>query len=255
MKLLRKRKPSLKTALGITKAKRSFSKATGIPTTKSGRKRKALNMATGGAYGKYERTRAAVNRPCKTIKRPPSCMGCLVWALSPFAILLLVIVTLFSIVSAEEVGTESEIIYEDDNGIQKFISIFNSLYPDNVITSDMISKYNRGSVHDDKVILYINNHEISITNDSWIFSGTNYDMSVFIRHSKSDNNDEIKELFFMFMRVFDNALTDEVLEDYWSKQSDSNHYSNINTYDDIECQSTVFRNLVEYIKIEGHIAK
>ena len=53
MKLMRRRKPSLKTALGITKAKRRMAKATGIPTTKSGRKRKAMNALTGGAYGKY----------------------------------------------------------------------------------------------------------------------------------------------------------------------------------------------------------
>ena len=38
------KKPSLKKALGITKAKRSFAKATGIPTTKSGRKKKAKRL-------------------------------------------------------------------------------------------------------------------------------------------------------------------------------------------------------------------
>ena len=35
MKLIRKRKPSMKTLLGVTNAKRKFAKATGIPTTKS----------------------------------------------------------------------------------------------------------------------------------------------------------------------------------------------------------------------------
>ncbi len=54
MKVIRRRKPSMKTALGITKAKRSIARATGIPTTKAGRKRKAYNALTGGAYGKYE---------------------------------------------------------------------------------------------------------------------------------------------------------------------------------------------------------
>jgi len=34
---------SWKKILGISKAKRKFAKATGIPTTKSGRKRKAKN--------------------------------------------------------------------------------------------------------------------------------------------------------------------------------------------------------------------
>ncbi len=82
MKLIRRRKPSLKTALGITKAKRSFAKATGIPTTKAGRKRKAMNTLTGGAYGKYQRTRAAINRPFKYAKQPHSCLGCLVYVLT-----------------------------------------------------------------------------------------------------------------------------------------------------------------------------
>lgn len=78
MKLIRKRKPSIKTMLGVTKVKRRISKTTGIPTTKSGRKRKVKNLLTNGAYGKYERSRAAINRPYNSIKHPPSCMGCLV---------------------------------------------------------------------------------------------------------------------------------------------------------------------------------
>ena len=82
----------MKTALGITKAKRRISKITGIPTTKSGRKRKALNAVTGGAYGKYQRTRAAINRSRKIVKNPPSCLGCLVWIASPFVILVVLLV-------------------------------------------------------------------------------------------------------------------------------------------------------------------
>lgn len=78
MKLIRYRKSSLKTTLGITKAKRRIAKATGIPTTKAGRKRKAMNTLTSGAYGKYQRTRAKITRPYRTLKRPPSCMGLLV---------------------------------------------------------------------------------------------------------------------------------------------------------------------------------
>lgn len=81
MKLIRKRKPSMKTLLGVTNAKRKFAKATGIPTTKSGRKRKAMNAVTGGAYGKYQKTRAAINRPYKSVKHPASCMGCLIYSL------------------------------------------------------------------------------------------------------------------------------------------------------------------------------
>lgn len=91
MKIMRRRRPSMKTALGITKAKRSFARATGIPTTKQGRKRKAMNALTGGAYGKYERTRAAVNRPFKTLKHPPTPMGCLIYVTSLAVFLALLI--------------------------------------------------------------------------------------------------------------------------------------------------------------------
>ena len=68
MKLIRRRRPSLKTALGITKVKRNIARTTGIPTTKSGRKRKLLNILTGGWYGRYERKRADINRPYKFLK-------------------------------------------------------------------------------------------------------------------------------------------------------------------------------------------
>ena len=93
MKLIRKRKPSMKTLLGVTNAKRKFAKATGIPTTKSGRKRKAMNTVTGGAYGKYQKTRAAINRPYKSVKHPASCMGCLIYSLG----VVLLAVCLFAV--------------------------------------------------------------------------------------------------------------------------------------------------------------
>ena len=43
---------SWKRLLGITNAKRKFAKATGIPTTKQGRKRKAQNILWKSMFGK-----------------------------------------------------------------------------------------------------------------------------------------------------------------------------------------------------------
>ena len=43
---------SWKRALGITDAKRKIAKATGVPTTKAGRKRKAQNMLWKAVTGK-----------------------------------------------------------------------------------------------------------------------------------------------------------------------------------------------------------
>lgn len=48
---------SWKRALGITNAKRKIAKATGIPTTKAGRKRKAQNMMWNALFGKPKRKR------------------------------------------------------------------------------------------------------------------------------------------------------------------------------------------------------
>lgn len=50
-----------------------------------------MNALTGGAYGKYERTRAAVNRPFKTLKHPPTPMGCLIYVISLAVFLALLI--------------------------------------------------------------------------------------------------------------------------------------------------------------------
>ena len=90
MKLIRRRKPSLKTDLGITKVKRNIAKTTGIPTTKAGRKRKFLNTITGGLYGKYERTRADINRPFKFLKQASS--SCLVSVLGYLALFALILI-------------------------------------------------------------------------------------------------------------------------------------------------------------------
>lgn len=46
---------SWKRALGITSAKRKIAKATGIPTTKAGRKRKAQAVMWNAVFGKPKR--------------------------------------------------------------------------------------------------------------------------------------------------------------------------------------------------------
>lgn len=48
---------SWKRAFGITSAKRKIARATGIPTTKAGRKRKAQNMLWNALFGKSKRKR------------------------------------------------------------------------------------------------------------------------------------------------------------------------------------------------------
>lgn len=48
---------SWKRALGVTKVKRKISKATGIPTTKAGRKRKAQSLLWKSMFGSSKKKR------------------------------------------------------------------------------------------------------------------------------------------------------------------------------------------------------
>ena len=122
MKLIRRRRPSWKTALGITKAKRNFARMTGIPTTKAGRKRKTLNMMTGGAYGRYQRTRAKVLRPFKYHKSPHSCLGCLVSLLLPVLLFgALIVFTVVSIADAEGTLALWQEDWEEARGLANFL--------------------------------------------------------------------------------------------------------------------------------------
>lgn len=84
-----RRRKSINTILGITQAKRRFARVTGIPTTKSGRKRKMMNTLTGGAYERQERARAARNRA-----RRSGCLGCCVYAIGFILVITIVIILL-----------------------------------------------------------------------------------------------------------------------------------------------------------------
>lgn len=137
--------------------------------------------------------------------------------------------------------------YKDNEMINKFINIFNRLYNENSITSDMISVYHHhGSDHKNQVQFYLKDKQITLTNEN-----TNT-MSVYIDNLKGADDDVIKDLTIMFTKVFDTTLTTEEIESYWSKQKES---GSINNYNDIEYQTS--QNLstgkLEYIKITSKI--
>ena len=182
--------------------------------------------------------------------------------------LVALLITVFMICSAtaekfslttisSTLSVSEETIYADGEGIQAFLSAFNKIYPEYAITSDMLSKYRRGVTHDDTVLFSINDCEITLSSD-WDLSNGYRRISVFIKNpdtfAKKNKNVRIKELFFKFAKVFDNALTDEVLEKYWAQQSSGEISSHLNKYDTLECQSSVFYGAVEYIKITGQVA-
>ena len=152
-------------------------------------------------------------------------------------------------INTNDIVDETEDIeyYNGNEMINKFINVFNRLFTDNMITSDMISVYHHhGSDHKDQVQFYIMEKQITLTNE---YSDK---MSVYIDNIKSKDDDVVKKLTLMFTKVFDNTLSEEDFEIYWNKQKES---SGIKEYDNIEYQSsqTLSTGVIEYIKITGNL--
>lgn len=153
--------------------------------------------------------------------------------------------------TSEPIVEAEEKIYEDNESIQKFITVYNKLYPDATITKDMLTKYHHhGSTHDDQVKFYIGDYEILLSDTTGYFSSDGYKASVYIDNI-GNSNDGIKALFFKFMRVYDSTLTDETLDEYWSQQIDSS--SNIDDFGEVECYTTagIDNHIVQFTKLDG----
>ena len=144
--------------------------------------------------------------------------------------------------------TQEEKIYEDDDTINKYIVLFNSMNPDNRITADMLSVYyHHGSEHKDQVKLTLEDLPIIIT--------ANYKDSISINiDNLNDDNIVIKSLIQKFVKVFNSSITAENIDQYIDSQGAG---SNIDTYDNIEYWTNKDANgkRIEYIKITGKLEK
>ena len=155
-------------------------------------------------------------------------------------------------VTSNDIGNIPEIqeekIYKDDETINKYIVLFNSINPDNKITTDMLSVYyHHGSEHKDQVTLVLDNLPVIIT--------ANYkdSISVNIDNSNKDNI-VIKSLIEKFVKVFDSSITSEKIDKYLDSKGAS---SSINTYENVEYWMNKDANgeRIEYIKITGKLEK
>ena len=144
------------------------------------------------------------------------------------------------------VQSSKEIYYKYDETINKYITLFNDMYIDNKITSDMLSVYyHHGSEHENQVKFNMQNLEVLLT--------ANYTNNISICiENPNDDNATIKKLIKYFIKVFDPSITDEKIDTYINSQGAG---SNIVTYDGIEYW--INKNLdgtkIEYIKITGKL--
>lgn len=144
---------------------------------------------------------------------------------------------------------KEKLIYKKDKSINSFLNKYNEINdPD--ITSDMVSMRTlRG--HDRPDIVGISNDKLEI----WIYGKgmIGDEMAVYVQGYSRNNvtNDDLKEQFIKYSKVFDDSLTDEEINEYWNDMLSDKY--NGDKLKKLEVTKSIFYDRVEYFKIEGSI--
>lgn len=145
--------------------------------------------------------------------------------------------------------SKEKLIYKKDKSINSFLNKYNEINdPD--ITRNMVNMRTlRGKDRPD--IVGISNDKLEI----WIYGKGMFgnEMAVYVQGYSNNNvtNDDLKEEFIKYSKVFDDNLTDEEIDKYWNNML-SGEYSE-NKLKNIEVSKSIFYGKVEYFKIEGDI--
>lgn len=139
-----------------------------------------------------------------------------------------------------------ETIYADDEGINLFINKFNEIN-ENKITADMLRKKHIGGRNRDDVVSVSNDKfEINIYRN--FGSNGKYNMSVYVGYYPQIDAtpDDYKEQFINYIKVFDNTLTDEEINNHWDTLLSGYHSSyEINDIDMLVSSDT---GTIQYFK-------
>lgn len=144
---------------------------------------------------------------------------------------------------------KEKLIYKKDKGINSFLNKYNEINdPD--ITSDIVSMRRiRGTDRPDVGDISNDKLEICIYGKGIVGN----EMAVYVEGYSRNNatNNDFKEQFIKYSKVFDDSLTDEEIDEYWNNML-SGEYSE-NKLKNIEVSKSIFYGKVEYFKIEGDI--
>ena len=144
--------------------------------------------------------------------------------------------------------TKEKLIYKKDKSINSFLNKYNEINdPD--ITSDMVSmKKLEGK--DEPSIVDISNEKLKI----WIQGKSMFGnkMAVAVQNSSdSVTNDDLKEQFIKYSKVFDDSLTNKEIDEYWNKMlSGKNRGKKLKN---IKVKRIIFYGKVIYLNLEGKI--
>lgn len=137
-----------------------------------------------------------------------------------------------------------EIIYENDEKINRYINRFNTANPENKITKELAQTYyHHGQDHDDQIKFSRDGFEVVLTNG--------YPFKVVIRGEHTKTNDDYKSVFIKYARGYAPEITDETLDSYWEKLLTD--IINTVEFDEFECGLTVHGKRIEMIVFEGEI--
>ena len=178
-------------------------------------------------------------------------------------LLLISITVLFSLTGCSDISTDKttetndnkdkvnvETIYADNEAINLFINKYNSIYNPK-ITSEMLSKKHiGGSDRDDGVVIANDKLEI-IVYDNYSSKGK-YNMSVYVGYLAKDlTPDDYKEYFVKYIKMFDETLSDDDINNYWNDMISSYHSSyKIN---DIDILTSTNDGKIQYFKLTNDI--
>lgn len=143
---------------------------------------------------------------------------------------------------------KEKLIYKKDESINSFLNKYNEINdPD--ITSDMVSmKKLEGK--DSPSIVDISNEKLEIWIQGKNMFGNKMAVAV-LNHSDSVTNDDIKEQFIKYSKVFDDSLTNKEIDEYWDKMlSGKNRGKKLKN---IKVKRIIFYGKVIYLNLEGKI--
>ena len=150
--------------------------------------------------------------------------------------------------SSSRVKVKDKLIYKKDKSINSFLNKYNKINnPD--ITSDMVSmKKLKGKDKPD--IVNISNGKLEI----YIYGKSMFGnkMDVFVQnYSDNVTNDDFKDQFVKYSKVFDDSLTDEEIDEYWNNMlSGKNRGKKLKN---IKVSRIIFYGRVKYLNLEGNI--
>ena len=143
---------------------------------------------------------------------------------------------------------KEKLIYKKDKSINSFLNKYNEINdPD--ITRDMVSmKKLEGK--DEPSIVDISNEKLGIWIQRKNMFGNKMAVAV-LNNSDNVTNDDLKEQFIKYSKVFDDSLTNKEIDEYWNKMlSGKNRGKKLKN---IKVKRIIFYGKVIYLNLEGKI--